>query len=641
MQRRYLHERRKYIRLDSVFPVEIYLRNSEGGTSRLVQAFTRDVSVGGLCLFVNDPDDEILSIVHVGTSSFDVTINMPITHKPIEARVKVAWCEVKEAARHKRLLVGVSYETINPNDRNRIMAAARRMKWLPRIAVLSITLLIILFGVSHYREMQLIEKNRLLIERFYRIQEKSELYKRSANVIDEKYEGVKAELAEKLELIHKISGELEELKFEKREAIAIERAGLEGRLNAALAEKANLEKQIEEIAARKEEAARLLIEAKERRRELEEATVNNMYQWLKSHQNKFTGLIMSFEGDASIKDWAFTYDQSLASLAFLISDDLERIEKILAFFKNRARKRNGGYLNAYNCITGEPAEEVVHIGPNVWIGITAIHYVNKTGDKTYLSLAEDIAGWVISLKDSEGGVKGGPRVSWYSTEHNLDAYALFNMLYAVTSKDIYRRESASTLRWIREHTYSKKEGGLRRGKGDATIATDTLAWAIASIGPAALLKEGMDPGGIMRFAEENCLVSTNFTRPSGDVVMVNGFDFAKAKNIARGGVVSCEWTAQMAIAFKMMSDFYAELNEPKEASIYGKKADLYLSELDKMVISSPSPSGQGAGCLPYASQPNADTGHGWRTPSGMQTGSVSGTAYTIFAKRAFNPLSLD
>ena len=90
-----------------------------------------------------------------------------------------------------------------------------------------------------------------------------------------------------------------------------------------------------------------------------------------------------------------------------------------------------------------------------------------------------------------------------------------------------------------------------------------------------------------------------------------------------------------------MADYYAASNEPQKADTYRNKADLYINELYKMIISSPSPSGQGAGCLPYASQPNTDTGHGWRTPAGKQTGSLSGTSYAIFAKKGYNPLSLD
>ena len=66
----------------------------------------------------------------------------------------------------------------------------------------------------------------------------------------------------------------------------------------------------------------------------------------------------------------------------------------------------------------------------------------------------------------------------------------------------------------------------------------------------------------------------------------------------------------------------------------------YLNELEKLMLSSPSPTGQGQGCLPYATQDNVDTGHGWRTPKGSTTGSVAATAYALFAQKGHNPLTL-
>lgn len=90
-----------------------------------------------------------------------------------------------------------------------------------------------------------------------------------------------------------------------------------------------------------------------------------------------------------------------------------------------------------------------------------------------------------------------------------------------------------------------------------------------------------------------------------------------------------------------MEDFYSKSPNLTKAVIYGKKAQMYLSELGNMIISSSSPSGQGQGCLPYATQEHVDTGHGWMTPKGSHTGSVSGTAYTLFAYYGFNPLEIN
>lgn len=77
---------------------------------------------------------------------------------------------------------------------------------------------------------------------------------------------------------------------------------------------------------------------------------------------------------------------------------------------------------------------------------------------------------------------------------------------------------------------------------------------------------------------------------------------------------------------------------PVKAQSYQLKADEYLAALSNMIICSPSASGQGENCLPYASQDFVDTGHGWFTPKGKATGSVSGTTYTIFAYYNYNPL---
>src|SRR3989338_6775539 len=104
---------------------------------------------------------------------------------------------------------------------------------------------------------------------------------------------------------------------------------------------------------------------------------------------------------------------------------------------------------------------------------------------------------------------------------------------------------------------------------------------------------------------------------------VRGFDFAAQRNTSRGSVVSSEWTAQMIIAFKIMADFYDKKGMMAKGRAYALKADEYLTGLSRMIISSPSPSGQGESCLPYATQDNVDTGHGWMAPKGASSGSLA------------------
>jgi len=88
-------------------------------------------------------------------------------------------------------------------------------------------------------------------------------------------------------------------------------------------------------------------------------------------------------------------------------------------------------------------------------------------------------------------------------------------------------------------------------------------------------------------------VTVNYRRPEGDTIQVAGFDFAPQRHVARNGVVSSEWTAQMVMSFKIMAQYYRKKNILQKADYYNIKADKYLSSLGRMIISSPSPSGQG------------------------------------------------
>ena len=95
------------------------------------------------------------------------------------------------------------------------------------------------------------------------------------------------------------------------------------------------------------------------------------------------------------------------------------------------------------------------------------------------------------------------------------------------------------------------------------------------------------------------------------------------------------------VAYQILGDYFKALGDPDKAALYADKSNFYLNELQKLIITSPSRTGQGRGCLPYASIDNVDTGHGWRTPRGMRTGSVAGTAYWIFARVGYNPFDLN
>lgn len=632
-------ERRKYLRLDTVFPVQFRFASADGKAflSNWLQGFTNNISSGGICLSINNLDADLLKLLREKKAKLLLEIDLPISRRPIPARAGVAW--VKEAPGGiNRHFIGLSYEDISAKQNNRLLRYARVKKFFSPVALGLIIILAVALGINSYFNVKLTRNNKLLVEELVGALKDSSVVRQKMK----KTIAQRQDLQLKLKSLEERINSAEE-KRSSSQIISLEQIkqlnDLVGKLTL---EKKSLQEELAAVLHKEDVAAGELLLLDQKKTALEKANLDKMYQWLKIHQNPRTGLVMSFEGDKDIANWAFTYDQALLVQVYTQFSDFVRAKKILDFFVNDAKRENDWFFNAYYVNDGSPVEFLTRTGPNIWIGLAIMQYTQKTRDKGYLDLAENIARVIINLqnKDKDAGIRGGPAVGWYSTEHNLDAYAFFNMLSKVTGKQMYREAAEKTINWLTLHTYDSQDLPVKRGKGDSTIATDTYAWSIAAIGPQKLKDIGMNPDKIMEFVEENCGVEVNFIRPNGQNVRIKGFDFAPQRNMARGGVVSSEWTAQMIVSFKIMADYYVKKGDLLKGRDYEKKAEMYLGELGNMIISSSSPSGQGEGCLPYATQDDVDTGHGWTTPKGSRTGSVSGTTYALFAYHGFNPLEL-
>ena len=645
-------ERRKYIRLGSVFPVALQFILSGEPEGRLYQGFTRDVSIDGLCIEIGDLDAQAQNSLRNPQIKLRLMINMPLSSRPSRATAKVAWTETSDSAFPKTHLIGIQYEDIDQKAKKRIFAYARRVRNIPRYVAAVTAVLVVVTAFTLALDFKIRRESRLLIEKTVRAAKRYGQLEQKMWLANRKEEKLKGGLKQSIDRQKQLEAQilkLEEtieqahnLQEQKLTELLQEKKELEQALDGLKAEKALLDGEFARLVEEKAVLTTDLTAVKKESQGLKRSALQNMYRWLKTHQVHNTGLVTSFEGDKFLENWAFTYDQSLSAQVFTLFGDYERARKILDFYKHRAEKVNGGFVNAYEAGRGNVNEYVVHCGPNIWLGIAVLQYTNKSQDTQYLDLAQSIADWAIAIQkqDKEFGIRGGPQVSWFSTEHNLDAYALFNMLHITTGQRRYQLAAQRSLKWLRTHAYNGAEPPINRGKGDATIATDTFSWSICSLGPQVLLQDGMDPEQIIKYAEDNCAVTVQYQRPEGETVSIRGFDFSKYTHLPRGGIVSPEWTAQMIVAYQVMADYFFRKNAPAKADFYRQKSNFYLNELSKMLICSPSKTGQGEGCLPYATAANSDTGHGWRTPKGNRTGSLAATAYTIFASRGYNPLFL-
>jgi len=645
-------ERRQYIRLDSAFPVQFRILSLDGKKvlSDWLQGFTNNISKSGICLAVNNLKPELAKFIKDRQTKLSLDIEMPLAAASVPASAKVAW--VKDAiGQPDKYLIGLSYEEIASPANKRIMRYAMAERLFVPVSVTIIIILGLGFVIGSYINVRLIKGNKALVEQLVKILQESSVAKQTVKTINKEREDLQLKM-QALQLRIRTAEEekaaLQE-RIRQEEKAKLEESEAEKKVNEfnaviekLIQEKTLLQEQIIAVQHKENTVTEELLRLDKKKATVEKANLDKMYQWLKIHQNPRTGLVLSFEGDSNIADWAFIYDQSLVAQAYANFSDFERARKILDFFDRKAKKSNGLFYNAYYVNDGSPLEAIVHSGPNIWLGIAILQYTKKSQDSSYLGLAEEIAEGIINLQnqDSDGGIRGGPNVEWYATEHNLDAYAFFNMLYKVANKPKYLAVRDKVLKWLVRHTYDKADLPIKRGKGDSTIATDTYAWSIAAIGPEKLQELGMNPDMILEFAEKNCSVEVSYERPEGRTIKIKGFDFAPQRHVARGGVISSEWTAQMVMSFKIMADFYYKKDMIAKARAYELKVNEYLQGLGNMIISSSSSSGQGGSCLPYATQDVVDTGHGWATSKGNSTGSLAGTTYTLFAYYNYNPLEL-
>ncbi len=625
--------------MSTVFPVEVEFFSTTGEkiSTSLLQAFTRDVGAGGMCLELKSFGKSTEKLFEVSEHLLELTINPTFLSSPIKAKARIAWRKKQEAPLPQRYLLGVAYTQIDEAANRRVMRYANNLIWMPRLAATAGIVLLVSLGALFFHDQKLIAENKALVRQTVESAQTKSDISESLSEFKTRKAKLESDLSAARQKISALESSIASLTAENED----QKKTYEKELSASLLRQRLLSGEIQSVESD-------TVKLKDRYESLENSSptansqaLEQMVGWLKSHQNIATGLLASFEGDASLANQAFSYDQALAAQALLIFGDKDGADKILSFFKDRASRDRGAFFNSYGSVDGQPIENAIHVGPNVWIGIAALQYDAQTGEEKFLSLASSIGDWLLSQQDTEGGLRGGPGVSWYSVEHNLDAYAFFGMLAQVSSDDKYRQAQGRVLEWIQKYAYSLKEKRMNRGKGDATIATDTFSWAISAIGPAKLNEIQFDPEAIMDFAENHCLVTVEYEQPSGKIAKAKGFDFAKAQNLGRGGIISTEWTAQMIVAYQGMAAYFDSIGNADKASIYRQKSDFYLNELQKMMIASPSATGQGRGCLPYASVDNVDTGHGWRTPKGKRTGSVAGTAYGLFAWKNYNPFHLE
>jgi hypothetical protein len=180
-------------------------------------------------------------------------------------------------------------------------------------------------------------------------------------------------------------------------------------------------------------------------------------------------------------NWSWTYDSAVAATAFSsvgLQDQAGRLLDQLAALQ----REDGSIEFAFNVETGE-SSGTVRAGSVAFDAIAFSDYDSTFGSKAYLDDARRAVDYLLSLRNEDGLVRGGPDVKWVSTQHNiLTLIALMTLSQQLEEQGdegaaAYREAAAVIVKGI-DSQLIVRDGGLahfREGVGDEVVPLDTQA----------------------------------------------------------------------------------------------------------------------------------------------------------------------
>jgi hypothetical protein len=242
-------------------------------------------------------------------------------------------------------------------------------------------------------------------------------------------------------------------------------------------------------------------------------SLDNAYLFLDQMMDMYTSgstlrLVQSFTGGLlhGYTD-SVTYDDALiidALLARGTADDLARAQVIgnaLMYVQANDPAHDGRIRAAYGPgpLTGPGAvvttDATSDVGNMAWVGQALMQLYASTNDVAYLDGATGIATWIqdntYDTRGSGGYTGGitanGSKISWKSTEHNIDVYALFTMLAAASEDPIWSTRAAWAQQFV-ESMWDSSQGRFSVGTlddgvtvNDAEQPEDVNSWSYLAL----------------------------------------------------------------------------------------------------------------------------------------------------------------
>lgn len=260
------------------------------------------------------------------------------------------------------------------------------------------------------------------------------------------------------------------------------------------------------------------------------------HNWLKAQQVS-SGLVDSYKDKA---DTCYTYDQAVATVAFLARGDVTNARRVLDAL-SALQNADGSWYSAYNCNTGAALSTTRYVGSNAWVVVAIAHYEKRTADNvTYHVMGERAVNWLRLFQQGDGGINGGLDASgvvitWASTEHNQDSYpGLTHFSYPSDAGDV--KAFLDNVVW---------EPGAQRwwqGRNDPADPLDVNPLGVSALGASGTRNYQLSLNYPMAHHRSIQTWAKGRTR-----IPVDGFDFNGDHND-----IWLEGSAQMVKAFKLV-----------------------------------------------------------------------------------------
>jgi hypothetical protein len=270
---------------------------------------------------------------------------------------------------------------------------------------------------------------------------------------------------------------------------------------------------------------------------------------------------------AGLASTAFVYDNALAAIALVACGDVNSatvIGNALSFAARNDRTfRDGRVRNAYRpgpvgkgppALPGwwdanqkiwaeDAAQDGSSTGNVAWAALALLTLHQATKQESFLADAERLIDWVIANASSGSGFRGGfhgydpqqVKLTWISTEHNVDVYAAAAWLFRLTSERKYA-DAASEARRFLERAFDG-DHFLLGTKPDGSLADPSMLALDVQLWPWMAIPD----------APAQWRTALNFA--ATHLAVKDGFDF----NGDRDGLW-VEGTAQASLAYRIAGD---------------------------------------------------------------------------------------